>query len=232
MPGEVKSWTSRLGPWLAPLAVLALALWSMRVVLPDPVHLIWGDRADTIHHVWGHWWMAQSGAEGGLTTWVSYPTGEWGSVLAPVGSLLVRPVVWLGGAVLAYNLLSLLYLLFDALAVGLLAERVTGSRRAGGIAALVLVVARPVLLHVYLGNTEGLAIGWVALIAWLGRRWDHGTGQRWVGPLIGLLSGVAVIENPYALPILVVGLPSWPCDGRSRGTGPGSICSAPSRWGC
>ncbi len=187
-------------------AVLVLVLWSARGVLLDPAGLILGDRPDTIHHVWGQWWMAQSGAEGGLSTWTSYPSGEYGSVLCPLGNLLVRPVEWLGGAVLAYNLLSVLYLLFDALAVGLLARRVARSDLAGVVAALAMVVARPVIAHVALGNTEGAAIGWVALVAWAGLPWARGENR--LGAVVGLLCGVAVIENPYSLPILAIVAPA------------------------
>ena len=197
----------RRGHWIPVVLVLFLVLWSARTVIGDPTNLMWGDRTDSIHHVWGHWWMAQAGAEGGLTTWVNTPYGEYGSVLGPIGNLLVRPALWLGGAVLAFNLLSLLYVLFDAFAVGLLAAQVTGSRRAAGVAAVVLVVGRPLLVHAHLGNTEGLAIAWVALVAWLGLRWDAGS-PWWTGPVVGLLSGIAVVENPYALPVLAVLAPS------------------------
>lgn len=203
--------------WACGVAVVALVLWAAQGVWADPAHLVWGDRADTVHHVWGHWWMAQAGAEGGVTQWVSIPDGEHGSVLTPLGNLLVRPALWLGGAVFAYNLLSVLYLLFDAGAVGLLAARISGRRDAGAVAALVVVVARPVLLHVLLGNTEGAAIGWVALVAWLGLGWARAENK--LGPVVGLLAGIAVIENPYALPILVVFAPALAVRRVLRGRG-------------
>ena len=180
---------------LAALVLAALLIgFSARTVLGDPLGLVWGNHADTVHHVWGQWWSAET--EGPYTTLVSFPSGEMGSILAPVSTALLRPVHWVFGPIAAYNLLNALHLLFAAVAAGLCAHRLTGQAVSGAVAGLALLVGRSLYLHIGSGNTEGLAVGWLLLAAWLGIDWLRG---RRNGLLVGLVLGIAVLENPYAL---------------------------------
>jgi hypothetical protein len=191
----------RFAPALTALVLLALALYSAGPVLADPRWRVWGAQADTVHHVWGHWWALQQPWSSGSTQLVSFPFGEEGSLLVPLGTLLLRPLAALAGPHLAYNLLSLLYLLFAPLAVALCAHRATGTRRAACFAALAMFVGRPLFVTLGLGNTEGIAVGWLALALWASMDWVKGRHGWRSSLLVGALYGVAVIEAPYALPL-------------------------------
>ena len=180
-------------------------------MVQDPTGILWGDRADGVYGAWGHWWRNLPQAAGGVSHWVNYPDGVRGTLLFPQGYLMSTPVYYLLGPVAAHNLLAALYLLFVAAATGLLAARLARDPRAGMVAALAVVAARPLVAHVGVGNLEGLGVGWAALLVWLGLQWrgqgdDSGaaTGNSRLSLLVGLTAGVSVVENPYCLPVTAV----------------------------
>ena len=104
----------------AALAAVLMVGWSARSVLEDPARFLWGNRLDSVLGAWGQWWRSQPGAEGGITRWVSFPDGEQGALLYPVGHMLASPAQALWGPVAAHNLLAALYLLLTAGITGLL----------------------------------------------------------------------------------------------------------------
>ena len=171
------------------LAVLLVG-WSARAVLEDPTGSLWGNRLDSVHSAWVHWWRTMPRTEGGVSRWVSFPHGEQGTTHNPVGYMVVSPIQALWGPVAAHNLLAVLYLLLTAVGTGLLTAHLARDGRAGMVAVLAVLAARPLVAHVGLGNLEGLGVGWVALLLWLGLRWER------AGLLVGLVAAVSVLENP------------------------------------
>lgn len=194
------------------LAALLLVGVSARSVVQDPSGILWGDRVDSVHGAWTHWWRARPGSEGDVTRWVSFPDGERGALLYPLGHIMASPAQALWGPVAAHNLLAVLYLLLTAAFTGLLTARLAGDVRAGMVAVLVVLAARPLVAHVGLGNIEGLGVAWLPLLVWLGLRWER------AGVLVGLVAAVSVLENPYCLPVtgVMAGVLAW-----RRGRRPG-----------
>lgn len=179
---------------VATLASAVLVL-GFRAVASDPGGLIFGDRLDSIHHVWGIWWASATG--GPSTDLVSFPSGEQGSLLAPLTTLAVQPVRALAGAAFAHTVLGALALGLSAIGVGVLA-RVLGARPASSaLAALLFLGARPVLGQVAMGNPEGAVLGPLLLGIAAGLVWP--TRGPSFGLWVGALLGISVIENPYTL---------------------------------
>lgn len=191
-------------PLLLALTLL-LAGVALAPVLGDPGGRLLGSATDTLHHAWGLWWFAHGGAEGEPTWLVSFPTGERGALLSPLVALAALPWERLGGPALAWNLACGCELLGAAAGVGLLAATLGRDVRAGALAALAMLVGRPLVLQLGLGVLEGVSVGLAAassaaLIHWV--RAGSQTGKPYsLG--VGALAALAVVENPYALVLLL-----------------------------
>jgi len=200
------------GTWLTWAGVAGLVAWQLRAVLGAPSSRVWGDRTDTIHHIWGVWWAAQDGVQ--QSTLVSYPYGEHGSLLAPVTATLVRPVLALGGPTLAYNAMCALVMLASAVALGVLARAAGASARGAALAALLFTGARPILGQLSLGAVEGAVLAPLFLAGAAVRVWPR-RRVGW-GVVVGALLALSVIENPYT--VLPGGmLAAWGAYTRLRG---------------
>ena len=185
----------------------ALVVWTMAPVLPDLTGRFLGTATDAVHHAWGLWWSTQAIGADGLSRVVSYPAGERGALLSPLTVTLVQPWFSLGHAGLAYNAVCAGGLLSASAGVGLLAARLADDGRAGAAAALAMLVGRPLFAHLGMGVTEGMTVGVAALAVWATAGWawprTPPSGPAWtrhaasVG--VGVLCGVAVVENPYAI---------------------------------
>ncbi len=200
----MKTLPPAIRPLLAPSALLALLLlWSARPVGLDTTGRFVGTATDALHHAWGLWWFAHGEGEGAITRLVSFPTGERGALLSPLVALGSLPWQWLGGPALAYNVACAATLLGACLGVALLCWALSRDPLATALAPLALLVGRPLYAQLGLGVLEGLSLGLplaalAALILWVERR-----GGRASSAGVGLVSALAVIENPYALVLLL-----------------------------
>ena len=187
--------------WAACITGLGLLGWSMRAVLSDPLHMVWGQSIDAIHSLWIVWWLGQDPT----VAWVEFPVGNSGAILPPLGMAMSWRVASVVGAPLAYSLLCVGSVLFGMVGLGLLTHQLTRSARAAVVAPLFFLVSRPVLSQVALGNPEAVSVGWLCLGIWAGLRWSDPNPapsrrvQAGWSALVGALFAVSVIENPYTL---------------------------------
>ncbi len=181
---------------------VALLLVSARPVGLDTTGRFIGSATDALHHAWGLWWFAHGEGEGEITRLVSFPTGERGALLSPLVAIASLPAQALLGPAFAYNLACLCVLAGACAGVGLLAGTLARDARTGALAALALLVGRPLYAQLGVGVLEGLAIGLAAgalaaLLLWVERRPGAAVSLG-----LGALLAVAVFENPYALVLL------------------------------
>ena len=196
--------------WLGIAAATFLVMWSMRAVLVDPFHTVWGQSIDAIHAFWLLWWKQQDPT----IAWVDYPAGGSGAVLPPVGVAMASQLGTGLGAPLAYSVFCGALVIFDVVMIGGLAARVTGSVRAGVVVPLLFFCARPTLAQVAMGNPESVAIGWLCAAIWASILWVESAPPyserrtHWLVPTrrgaawsfaVGALFAISVVENPYTL---------------------------------
>jgi hypothetical protein len=153
-------------------------------------------QSDVIRGVWGLDHQARGLP---LPLWsdrVGFPEGVKLLVLPWLSSQLAAPLVWLLGAVAAYDLWMLTLLWASGLSAGLLARQLTGQPLSGWLAGC-MVIASPMLwLAITDGTPENVAFWTVPLFLAALWRAVRGGGPRW-GAAAGLLAVAVAADSPY-----------------------------------
>jgi len=185
---------------IAVIGALALALFILHPILPDPAHVAIGHpMVDTWNHVWGFWQVGQSLAEGRSplhTELMRWPDGGSLWFIDLFNAIWTLPVQWLAGPVAAYNVALLGNLTLAGVAAWALARRVSGSD-AAAILAGVSYEAMPHLLgQLYDGISESVSVGWLplALLAMLRFR-ERPDVRR--GAAAGMALAICALSNWY-----------------------------------
>jgi hypothetical protein len=193
--------------WLGLGAGVVLLAWSMRAILADPLHTIWGQSIDAIHAYWVVWWKQQDPT----VAWVDFPQGATGPVLPPLGMAVASRAAVLLGSPLAYSLFCAASIGFDLAALCWLTWRLSASARAAAVVPLLFLTARPALAQVAMGNPESVAVGWLCLALAVGIAWARPSERKpsdslrspnrelLQSALVGSIFAISVIENPYTL---------------------------------
>ena len=164
----------------AALHVLLTAV-VLATMLGSPLRrLIGSPDVDVWNHAWGPWWFADSLASGALpwrTELLSWPKGGVLWFIDPVLGVLGAPLVFLLGAVGAYNAVMAGYVLFASWAGRRLARSLGASAQASWVGAVGLAGSAWMICELHNGISEAVNIGPVALaLAWtLWRRSDEGS---------------------------------------------------------
>ena len=127
VPAAPRAWT----PVLALAGVVALGLFPFRVVLPDARTTLLGTANDSVHAVWGLWYLAYGAPDDAL-----WPAGIAGTIVGGPTLLLGFVGARLAGPALAYTACCALQVALALVGVGLLARRLGGGAWSAPIAAL------------------------------------------------------------------------------------------------
>jgi len=199
-PPVARPW---LGPALAFVFVVALALLPFRVLLAHPLATLLGTSNDSIHGAWSLWYLAD-----GAPTDAYWPVGIVGTVLGGPSVLFGRLVAEALGPVAAWSATCAMQTLLALVGVGALAVRLGGGPWSAPGAALLLLCGRPLLAHVALGVPEGTAIGWFALALAVGLAPEPAVHAPRRSLLLGAASGgllaASLLENPYSIPLVAL----------------------------
>lgn len=208
-------------PWLqaAALAVLVVVLHHRLFVEGG---ILGAPQSDVIRGIWGLDLQARALPLPFWTDRVGFPEGVKILVLPFASSLVAAPLVYLLGAVVAYDLWMLLLLWGAGVASAWLAREVTGRRSAGWLVGA-MVIAQPMLfLAITDGTPENVAFwGVPALLAALWRTLRD--GDRRFAVAAGLLGFVVAADSPYhavfvvgLAPLLLLALPGGGASWRDR----------------
>jgi hypothetical protein len=183
-------------PWIGPLAIALLlpllCLWpgpwvatSALLVAPDQ---------EGATHLWGLWAAWETGQPLVIeTTLLAAPEGARVVLVDPAHLPVFGLGTALGGVVLGYNLVLYAGLVLASLGGAALARQAGGDPRIG---ALVGATCPSLVANAADGQTEGFAVGWVALgLAALLEHRRQG-GWRW-GLAAALAWGAAAYGGPY-----------------------------------
>lgn len=179
---------------LAPGLLLVVLVLHHQLLLRGG--LLGAEQSDVIRGVWGLDHQARALPFPLWSDRVGFPEGVKLLVLPWLSSQLAAPLVWVLGAVSAYNLWLLALLWLSGLGAGILARQRTGQPLSGWLAGC-MVIASPMLwLAITDGTPENVAFWGVPLfLAALGRAARQG-GARW-GALAGLLAFAVAADSPY-----------------------------------
>ncbi|MDG1478884.1 MAG: hypothetical protein P8R54_04800 [Myxococcota bacterium] len=193
---------------LAGLVTLTMLASPLRRLLGSPDVDVW-------NHAWGPWWFADSFASGQLpwrTALLGWPDGGVLWFIDPVLGVLGAPLVWILGAVGAYNAVVFGYVLFASWAGRRLARSLGASAAASWVGATGLAGSAWMICELHNGISEAVNIGPVALaLAWSEDAVRAGSLRGWAKAGLGV--GMAAVASPYlglgvGIAVAVRGLPS------------------------
>ena len=223
--------------------LLALAIYAaLTLVTLGPLHpleVVWGNNtSDVFNHLNLRAWQADQAARGRLfpvqNCRVHYPDGGTIYLADALGGRAAIPLVWLGGAALAYNALVLASLVFGCWAMFWLVRRRGGGSWCALLAGCIYGLNPMTVAHAHNGVTEMLQTGWLPLLvgmllaladdasrptSWrrtlalcLGAAaawWAAAVGSHWLyGVFAGLLFGLLLLPQlwrPWRVNALVRG---------------------------
>ncbi len=194
------SLTTHRDSLLAALASLLLAATVTWPVAANPTEILIGHPGnDSWNHVWGYWWVGEELAAGRWpihTDLLAWPEGGTLYFIDTIQALVSWPLQWIGGPVLAFNMVIILQLAFSGFAAWLLARRLSGDALASG-AALVIYGAAPHLLgQAYNGISETVCAGWFPLtLLCLLRLLDRPDARR--AAALAISAGICVMTSWY-----------------------------------
>ena len=151
------------------LALVAYLILSIILLGPlDPGAEIWGNNTtDVFAKLNLRAWQALEAASGNpfplYNNYLMYPDGARLFLADAVGGVLLIPVVWIFGAIVAYNVLTVANLLFGCWSMFWLVGRLSKDRWAALVAGAVYGLSPQALGHINNGVTEIQQIGWLPL---------------------------------------------------------------------
>jgi hypothetical protein len=154
---------------------------------------------DGWNHIWGYQWVADEIAGGrwpGHTDLLVYPTGGTLYFIDTVQALLLAPVTWTLGPVVAMNLAVIGGLALSAFGAWVLARKVSGDGWAAWVAAVIYGASPHLLGQAYNGITETVCAGWMPLSLWAMLRLMERPDPR-RGLVLGLLTAMCILTSWY-----------------------------------
>jgi hypothetical protein len=154
---------------------------------------------DGWNHVWGYQWVADEIALGrwpGHTDLLVFPTGGTLYFIDTVQALILAPITWTFGAVVALNLSMIGGLALAAFGAWVLARKLTGDGWAAWVAAVIYGASPHLLGQAHNGITETVCAGWLPLSLWaLLRLMERPDRRR--GLALGLLTAMCILTSWY-----------------------------------
>ena len=197
------------------LHLLLTAVVTLSMLGSPLRRLIGSPDVDVWNHAWGPWWWADSVASGQLpwrTELLSWPKGGVLWFIDPVLGALGAPLVWIIGAIGAYNAVMFAYVLLASWAGRRLARSLGASEGASWVGAAGLAGSAWMVCELHNGISEAVNIGPVALaLAWSEDAVRARTLRAWAKAGVGV--GLAAVASPYlglgaGIAVAVRGLPA------------------------
>jgi hypothetical protein len=183
------------------LFILATAIyWALIPIWPSIGSEILGDvDTDAIRGMWGFDHIKRSMIPPNTPLWsneINFPAGVIALTLPWTTGILLAPLGFLFGPIIAWNLSVAFMLLGFGMSTAWLAKQLTSSWAIGCIAGG-LVMTQPMLLHAMSdGTPEHISLWGVPLL--LGSMWKtlRHSSPRW-GVISGLLAILVALDSPY-----------------------------------
>lgn len=196
---------------LAPILLyLTLALLMTWPLATQPFTAVPGNAYDSWQNMWNMWWLKQAlltGQNPYFTPMLYYPNGAnlFLQTLNPINFLISLPVHAVFGLVIAYNFVVLFSLTASGYTAYLLANDITGDRRAALIGGASFALCAFLLAQVMGGHTHMMAAEWLPLAMLAMRRAGRAPGVG-ATALAGLLLAINVLcDWQYFLFIMLWG---------------------------
>lgn len=160
---------SELGTLLLYLLLAMVVTWPMALHISDGVPGV--EEGDIWDHLWSMDWTRRAIVEPGVTLffnpWAYIPEGLLLFPMNLVNELLSVPLQLLFGTIAAYNLMTIILLVFAAWAAFRLALHLTDNHAAALVAGTVFGFTPCILSSLPNGTPETLSAGWMPLYIWM-----------------------------------------------------------------